>query len=972
MRIETREREQVEAASHRVRGRYLAAAAIAMIPVVYFSPALIGKVTLAPGDGWMQNFPLRVLAGQMMARGEWPLWNPFSYGGMPLAASVYPGVFYPPNWLFAMLPAQWAMNLVVLTTYHLALAGTYLYGRRLGLQRVAALLAGIAFTLGGFMINHLSHTSRIAAAAWLPWILLAIEEVGDRTRTRRWVVLGALFIALQFLAGEPQMSIFTALAGVPCAVYAGLKLEGREERRRFAGSIAMMLLCGALLCMIQLLPALELLSQSERHDPGPAFFGTYSFPPWQLPSLIIPYFFGGATLPPYRMPYWGAENATMMAGYVGMLTWILALVAIFGARRQGRVWIWTGIAIGSMLLAFGSYLPFGLNRALYHVPGYGSFRGLYRHQLEFTFALALLGGFGVQRLITKGGAGKLLKRSIIAMGSLMAAAVILYRFCGEALATVQPRPERAGSLANPELIVPVCCFVLSGVVLWFGRTSNLKSQISNLLLLSVLLIDVASYGYFFKWRNITFDVPQRLADPPAVQFIKSRERDFSSFRVMSHPVLGYDYPVDWPEDPNFETINQPSISVLRGLQSISGYDILRPARVGELTGTAGYATAGPVQESGSFGVGDRGFDLLNLKYLIVGNGGATNWQPGSTYDGVGFGRTYFGMEFKPGSKLTTEPAGVWATELAIISSLANSTQLDDGAPVLKLKLHTKDGRVFDLELQAGRDTSEWSYDCGAGKTARHRRARVVRSYQADHCRALLYLGRLPFERAEIQRIEWEYGREDAMLYLVHASLHDATTGVSTPLNNFYLPPERWRKLAGFGRIDVYENLRARPRAWFVEERLPVPAEAALKAVRQGGLPDGGSFDPATTALVEAGNREAALPPVRYQAAAGDEVGIVNYRPHRIELETRRSGEGFLVLSEIYDPGWRAYLDGREIRVFRTDYTLRGVEVPAGRHRIELVYRPRSLRYGVICAAFGLALLIGWTVLGAGIRVKMLS
>jgi len=50
---------------------------------------------------------------------------------------------------------------------------------------------------------------------------------------------------------------------------------------------------------------------------------------------------------------------------------------------------------------------------------------------------------------------------------------------------------------------------------------------------------------------------------------------------------------------------------------------------------------------------------------------------------------------------------VAATEIAIVSSLANSTHLPDGAPILKLKLHTRDGRVIERELQAGRDTSEW-------------------------------------------------------------------------------------------------------------------------------------------------------------------------------------------------------------------------------------------------------------------------
>jgi len=114
-----------------------------------------------------------------------------------------------------------------------------------------------------------------------------------------------------------------------------------------------------------------------------------------------------------------------------------------------------------------------------------------------------------------------------------------------------------------------------------------------------------------------------------VQLIKSQEKDFNSFRVMSYPVQAYDYAYAWPEDPNFDLINQPNTSILRGLQSVSGYDILRPVRVGEMTGTAGSVLNGFVQDPKSFGLEDRGLDLLNVKYLIVGYGGATGKKVGT-------------------------------------------------------------------------------------------------------------------------------------------------------------------------------------------------------------------------------------------------------------------------------------------------------------------------------------------------------
>src|SRR5262245_2319304 len=109
--------------------RMLTAATLILTPLFYFFPAVIGWVTLVPGDGLTQNLGVRILIGQMLRDGHLPLWNPYIFAGTPLLASVYPGALYPPNWLFALFSPTTAMNIVVITTYHLAIIGTYLYGR---------------------------------------------------------------------------------------------------------------------------------------------------------------------------------------------------------------------------------------------------------------------------------------------------------------------------------------------------------------------------------------------------------------------------------------------------------------------------------------------------------------------------------------------------------------------------------------------------------------------------------------------------------------------------------------------------------------------------------------------------------------------------------------------------------------------------------------------------------------------------
>src|SRR5262245_47201815 len=182
-----------------VSKRSLATLVIALLPLLYFYPAVKGDLALVQGDGWTANLGLRILTGQLLTQGQLPLCNPYIFAGMPLLASVYPGALYPPNWLFALFPPGVAMNMVVITTYHLALAGAYRYARALGVNRTGAIVTGVAFTFGGYMVMSMGQTSNIATAAWLPWVLLAIEKLRQQVS---WllVTLAAIFIALQFFA----------------------------------------------------------------------------------------------------------------------------------------------------------------------------------------------------------------------------------------------------------------------------------------------------------------------------------------------------------------------------------------------------------------------------------------------------------------------------------------------------------------------------------------------------------------------------------------------------------------------------------------------------------------------------------------------------------------------------------------------------------------------------------------------------
>jgi uncharacterized membrane protein YfhO len=92
--------------------------------------------------------------------------------------------------------------------------------------------------------------------------------------------------------------------------------------------------------------------------------------------------------------------------------------------------------------------------------------------------------------------------------------------------------------------------------------------------------------------------------------------------------------------------------------------------------------------------------------------------------------------------------------------------------------------------------------------------------------------------------------------------------------------------------------------------------------------------------------------------AGRAARIVEEAPERVVIEARTAAPALLVLADNYDPNWVATLDGRVAPLLRVDYTFRGVPLPAGTHRIELDYRPASVRRGALLSllALGLTLL----------------
>ncbi len=77
----------------------------------------------------------------------------------------------------------------------------------------------------------------------------------------------------------------------------------------------------------------------------------------------------------------------------------------------------------------------------------------------------------------------------------------------------------------------------------------------------------------------------------------------------------------------------------------------------------------------------------------------------------------------------------------------------------------------------------------------------------------------------------------------------------------------------------------------------------------------------------------------------DKIEWISEKNNLLHLWVHASEDSFLVLNETYFPGWKGFMDGREVKIFRADYNFRAIFIPSGSHRVELIYNPMSLKLG---------------------------
>lgn len=161
------------------------------------------------------------------------------------------------------------------------------------------------------------------------------------------------------------------------------------------------------------------------------------------------------------------------------------------------------------------------------------------------------------------------------------------------------------------------------------------------------------------------------------------------------------------------------------------------------------------------------------------------------------------------------------------------------------------------------------------------------------------------------------------------------------------------KSGNINNVNFYVNNTYLPRArmFYDAKYFEVKDSTALKNYMAGN-----EFDHHKTIVVETDRKDFALPVLKDSVQPKSEVKIVNYDLNNITLEVETEENGFLFLSEVYYPAWKAYVDGKNTELFRADYCERGVYVEKGKHTVFINYESDTFKTGL---SLSMPLLVLW-------------
>ena len=565
------------------------------------SPWFVQNLTI-PWDAKAHFYPQFVFMAQSFARGDSPAWNPFIFAGHPQIADPQSLIFSPPHLVVALFngaPSMMVADAIVFAMLFAAGLAIILYARDRNWHPAGALVAALAFSFGGSAAWRLQHIGQILSLSWfvIAFFLLARERGAWSWGMAAGVAAGFM------LAGRDQVAYLGAWL---LFAYAAIGLAGRGWRTL----ILPMLVAGATALLVAALPvalSLSLAGLSNRSVIDLLGAERGSLHPASLFTLIVGNVFG-VTGPLAEFwgppsPAWGPTDLflarNMGALYMGLLP--IAGILLLAYRRllfAPEARFFTGALIVLLIYALGRYTPlFTLIHSF--IPGVNLFRRPADATFLIGFCIAMLGGYGVHRMLIDG--WRWSRDGVAIFGSLL-----LLIGAAAALAIGKDQLPKA----TPALIVALASLGFVATSFALMPLVRRRPMIVSALFTFVLAADLS----LTNAPNESTALPRSLyamlepdSQVPTLRFLKERLDDPSEPNRRDRVemiALGFDW---------------PNAAMIHRIDTTLGYNPVRLGLYAQATGAQDHAALADQKGRAPLLPSYRSplADLLGLRYIVT-------------------------------------------------------------------------------------------------------------------------------------------------------------------------------------------------------------------------------------------------------------------------------------------------------------------------------------------------------------------
>lgn len=438
-----------------------------------------------------QFYPWKVFAFDFLRHWQWPLWNPYSFSGMPFIANLQSGIFFPLNLVYFFVPVLWGWVFNVVSQLLLFGGFFYLFLRSQKLSKTAAVF-------GAVVVMNLSYVTLwhwqlviTESLLFLPLILYFINKYSQGKKLI-YLLFIPIFLAFSFFGGHAQTVIYVYFIFLFFAFYRKIPLK----------LILLISIFPIFLAAVQLFPSVEAYLLSAREGAATKdLFPPFVFHWKNIVTVLAPDFFGH----PSSRNYSGTDYREMNV-YFGITAFIFSLLSLNQIRKNHDIKFFFFLTIFGLFFAAW---PLVFIFDIFNIPVLSS--GVPARMIFiFQFGGAVLAAYGLESWLQTKHRHLLL---IVTVGIVLA---VLWFF--------------GGTVSRNNLILPTIIFT--------GTAIAILLRFFPLILLLLFI----QYGYFFHKYN-SFS-PEKFIFPnhPILTYLQ-KNAGINRFFGTEQAILNYDFSV---------------------------------------------------------------------------------------------------------------------------------------------------------------------------------------------------------------------------------------------------------------------------------------------------------------------------------------------------------------------------------------------------------------------------------------------